>query len=181
MQNQPQGEGSGAGISSAMVEDVFLTDAFLIKGRLQGKYQRLARMLEDVERQFLTIEDAVMVSLRSNDVVRTPRVQVNVREIILAHELVDMAGDAAYRNMASDDKNTRIRAFYSGHIQLEVAGRISPRAYEPTRGQGRRFFVMQEPVIRGLDLESSEELKLLRSLPYAIVQKERLSYLYDFS
>jgi hypothetical protein len=181
MQNEPKGDGAGAGISAAMVEDVFLTDAFLIKGRLQGKYQRLARMLEDGDRQFLTVEDAVMVSLRSNDVVRTPRVQVNVREIILAHELVDMAGDTAYRNMAADDKNVRIRAFYSGHIQVEFAGRISPRGYEPARGQGRRFFVMQEPVIRGLDLESSDELKLLRSLPYAIIQKDRLSYLYDFS
>lgn len=164
-----------------MVEDLFLTDAFLIKGRLGGKYQRLNRMLEDTERQFLTIEDAVMVSLRGNDVVRTPRVQVNLREVILAHELVDMAGDASYRHLAEDDKHARIRAFYSGAIQLEIAGRIAPQAYEPSRGSGRRFFVIREPVIRGLNLEGAHELRLLKGLEYAIVQKSRLSYVYDFS
>jgi hypothetical protein len=164
-----------------MVEDVLLTDAFLIKGRFAGKYQRLNRMLEDVERQFVTIEDAVMVSLRGNDVVRTPRVQVNVKEIILAHELVDMAGDTSYRHLAEDDKTNRIRAFYSGGIQLEIAGRIAPQAYEPQKGVGRRFFVMRDPVLRGLNLDSAPELRILRGLDYAIVQKARLSYVYDFS
>lgn len=164
-----------------MVEDLFLTDAFLIKGRLSGKYQRLTRMLEEADRTFLTIEDAVMISLRGNDVVRTPRVQVNTREIVLAHELVDMAGDAAYRKLAQDDKTVRIRAFYSGSIQIEIAGRIAPRAYEPSKGVGRRYFVMLEPVIRGLNLDGANELRLLKGLEYAIVQKSRLSYVYDFS
>jgi len=164
-----------------MVEDLFLTDAFLIKGRLSGKYHRLRKVLEDAGRTFLTIKDATMIALRGNDVVRTPSVLVNTRELILAHELVDMAGDDMQRSLARNCKTTRIRAFYNGGVQLEIAGKTESGAYEPARTGGQRYFVVQEPVIRGLNLDGSAELKLLRSLSYAIIQKDRLAYVYDFS
>ena len=83
--------------------------------------------------------------------------------------------------LAEDDKNVRIRAFCAGSIPIEIAGRASPQAYEPTKGVGRRYFVMREAVIRGLNLEGAHELRLLKGLSYAIVQKSRLSYVYDFS
>ncbi len=122
-----------------------------------------------------------MISLRGSDVVRTPSVLVNTRELVLAHELVDMAGDDAQRSLARNSKSTRIRAFYNGGIQLEIAGKIEPGAYEPSRTSGQRYFVVQEPAIRGLNLDASPELRLLKSLSYAIVQKDRLAYVYDFS
>ena len=181
MSNDPQSSGGGGVQSSAMVEDLFLTDSFLIKGRVAGKYHRLTKMLEDSERHFLTIEDAVMVALRGNDVVRTPRVMVNTKEIVFAHELVDMAGDHMQKSLAQDEKSTRIRAFYSGGIQIELSGRIDPGAYEPSIGIGRRYFVMQDPIVRGLNLDGPSELGMLRNLGYAIVQKTKLSYIYDFS
>ena len=42
------------------VEDLFLTDVFLIKGRLQNKTKRLSNMLEDHQRTYLTVEDATL-------------------------------------------------------------------------------------------------------------------------
>jgi hypothetical protein len=181
MSTESKGGSSGTGAVPAMVEDLFLTDSFLIKGRVAGKYHRLKKVLEDLDRTFVSIEDAVMISLRGNDVVRTPRVQVNVKEIILAHELVDMAGDDAQRQLAQDDKSVRIRAFYSGGIQIELAGRVAPQAYEPAKGTVQKYFTMRDPVIRGLNLEGPNDLRLLKSLGYAIVQKSKLSYVYDFS
>lgn len=181
MSTESKGGSDSAGTTPTMVEDLLLTDAFLIKGRVAGKYHRLKKVLEDFDRSFVTVEDAVMVSLRGNDVVRTPRVQVNVKEIILAHELVDMAGDDVQRHLAQDDKSVRIRAFYSGAIQIEIAGRVSPQAYEPARGAGTKYFTMRDPVIRGLNLDGPNDLRLLKGLGYAIVQKNKLSYIYDFS
>jgi len=181
MSTEPNGGADGVGVSPAMVEDLFLTDAFLIKGRVAGKYHRLKKVLEDHDRCFLTIEDAMMISLRGNDVVRTPRVQVNIKEIILAHELVDMAGDGVQRQLAQDDKHHRIRAFYAGGIQLELAGRVSTQAYETSRGAGQKYFTILDPVIRGLNLDGPNDLRLLKNLGYAIVQKSKLSYVYDFS
>lgn len=167
--------------ASMIVEDLFLTDTFLIKGRIANKYQRLAKMLEDFQSDFLQVENASMISLRGNEVIRTPSVLVNPKELILAHELVDMAGDSVFRSLAQNQKSTRIRAFYNGVVQLELTGKIEANAYEPNHNSGRRFFTMLEPVLRGLDLSRSKDLAVLDGLPYGIVQKSKLAYIYDFS
>lgn len=181
MTADPQPNSENAATLPAIVEDLFLTGAFLIKGRIANKYQRLTKMLEDAERTFLQIEDATMVALRGGEVIRTPSVMVNRGEIIFAHELVDTASDERQRAMATNEKNVRIRGFHSGSIQLELAGLVEPGAYQPSAGPRRWYFVMQEPKIRGVNLEANEHLAVLKSLPYIIVRKDKLSYVYDFS
>lgn len=161
------------------VEDLFLTDVFLIKGRLANKTKRLSNVLEDNQRNYLQVQDATLVSLRNNEVIKTPNVMVSVRELILAHELVDVAGDDTLRRLAGNDKHNRIRAFYNGSVQFEVGGQIEPGAYESNPMTGRRYFIMQRPTVRGLDLDHPE-LKVLKSLDYAILQKDRMAYVYDF-
>lgn len=172
--------GGGGATKPVFVEDLFLTDSFLIKGRLSSKYQRLSRMLEDIERQFVSIEDAELYSLQGGETVRTPRVLVNLDEVLLAHEFVQVAVDETQRTLAHNQKHVPVRTFHNGRIQLEVSGRVEPHAYEPGRGPGKRFFVIQQPQIRGIDTANSEALRALASLEYAIVQKSKLSYIYDF-
>ncbi|MBX3462080.1 MAG: hypothetical protein KF830_02840 [Planctomycetes bacterium] len=173
-------EPRGAAATPVFVEDLFLTDVFLIKGRLPNKNKRLSNLLEDYTRTFLPVHDATLVSLRSHEVIRTPSVMVNVGEVILAHELVEVAGDEAQRRLASGSvKTSRIRAFYNGIVQFEIAGLIESGAYESQPVVNRKYFVMQKPVVRGLDLEQPE-LGLLQGLDYAIVRKDRMAYVYDF-
>lgn len=172
---------SRGGTLAPIVEDLFLTDAFIIKGRIANKYQRLTKMLEDSERTFIEVQQATMVSLRGTEVINTPKVLINRSEIILAHEFVDRASDGSMRRLATNEKPTRIRAFYNGAVQLELAGQIEPKAYEPTHNSGRWYFIMQDPTIRGIDFESNEHLSVLKSLKYAIVRKSKLAYIYDFS
>jgi len=172
---------SHGGTTIPIVEDLFLTDSFIIKGRIANKYQRLTKMLEDSERTFIEVEQATMVSLRGTEVIDAPKVLVNRSEIILAHEFVDGASDGSMRQLASNDKTARVRAFYSGAVQLELAGKIEPKAYEPAHNSGRWYFIMQEPSIRGINLEANEHLAVLKSLNYAIVRKSKLAYIYDFS
>jgi hypothetical protein len=178
MNDQPDSKGSVA--SPVFVEDVFLTDVFLIKGRLPNKSKRLTNMLEDYNRQFLQVQDATMVSLRSNEVIRTPSVMVNTAEVVLAHELLEVAGDETLRRLASGaGKPTRIRAFYNGAVQFEIAGQIEAGAYESQPITGRKYFIMRQPRFRGLDLGHAE-MTLLKGLEYAIVRKDRMAYVYDF-
>jgi hypothetical protein len=170
----------GGGTSAPVfVEDLFLTDVFLIKGRLPNKSKRLTNMLEDHARAFLHVQDATMVSLRGSEVIRTPSVMVNMNELILAHELVEVAGDEIFKRLAQNQKQTRVRAFYNGIVQFELAGAVEPGAYETTGTTSRRFFIMQKPVLRGINLEEPE-LAILKKLDYAIVRKDRMSYVYDF-
>lgn len=163
-----------------IVEDLFLTESFLIKGRLARKYHRLTKMLEDLDRLFLHVEDATMVALRGPEVIRTPSVFVNVKELVLAHELVEIAGDPGLKHLATDEKTNRVRAFYNGSIQFEIAGRTEAGAYETAHRGGTKYFVMREPVIRGLNLDGHKELGSLVGLSYAILQKSKLAYIYDF-
>ncbi len=177
--NQPEPKGSST--APVFVEDLFLTDVFLIKGRLPNKSKRLTNLLEDYTRTFLPVQDATMVSLRSGEVIRTPTVMVNVQEVVFAHELVEIAGDETMRRLAGGgEKKTRIRAFYNGATQFEIAGQIEPGAYESQPMTGRKYFILQKPIVRGLDL-AHPELALLKGLDYAIMRKDRMAYVYDFS
>ena len=166
--------------AAVFVEDLFLTDVFLIKGRLANKTRRLSNTLEDYRRQYLQVRDATLISLRSSEVIRTPTVMVNVDEVVLAHELVDIAGDDAMRRLAgSDKKQHRIRAFYNGAVQFEVGGQIEAGAYESNGVTGRRYFIMASPEVRGLNFDN-QDLKILKGLEYAILRKDRMAYVYDF-
>jgi len=164
--------------ATVFVEDLLLTDSFLIKGRLPNKTKRLSNLLEDYSRTFLTIQDATMVALRTGEVIQTPTVLVNVREVICAHELLDVAGDESMRRLATPNKVVRIRAFYSGAVQFELAGNVEPGAYEQ-QIMGRKYFIMQRPSLRGLEIEHPE-LQVLNGLEYAIVRKDKMAYVYDF-
>jgi len=177
MNNQPENPTPGA---LAIVEDLFLTSAFLIKGRLPNKTKRLSNMLEDHERSFLTIHDATLVALRSGEVIRTPKVLANMDEVIFAHELVEVAGDSFLKRLAQPKRMTRIRAFFSGSVQFELAGNVEKGAYDVNQTNRKRFFVLEAPQLRGLNLEDPE-LRILKDLEYAIVRKDKLSYIYDFS
>jgi len=176
MNEQPYDHGGVT--SQSLTEDVFLTDAFLIKGRLTNKSMRLSNQLEDHKRSFLRIEDATMVSLRGAEVITTPAVMVNIREVIFAHELLDIAGDEALRRLATPNKTSRIRAFFNGAVQFELAGIVEPGAYQE-HYSGRDYFTMQHPVLRGLDLEHPE-VAFLRGLDYVIVRRDKMAYVYDF-
>ena len=170
----------GAAATPVFVEDLFLTDVFLIKGRLPNKTKRLSNLLEDYGRTFLPVQDATLVSLRNQEVIRTPSVMVNIGEVVMAHELVEIAGDGALRRLAgAGAKANRIRAVYNGIVQFEIAGQIESGAYESLGVVTRKYFVMQKPVVRGLDLDHPE-LGVLKSLDYAIVRKDRMAYVYDF-
>ena len=45
----------------------------------------------------------------------------------------------------------------------------------------RRFFVMRDPEVRGMKLDGDRDLELLKGLQYAILNKTRMSYIYDFN
>lgn len=171
--------GSG-GSAPAIVEDLFLTNGFLVKGRLAHKYRRLTTMLDQAGGSFLSVENVTMVALRGHEVIRTPSLLMNPNEIIFAHELLDVSGDSAMKLLAEPDKSVHIRAFYNGSVHVELAGKVAPGAYEPSHNGGRPYFIMQRPQVRGLNLKGNEELKVLEGLDYVTIRKDRLAYIYDF-
>ena len=165
-----------------IVSDLILTDCFLIKGRIDGKYARLSQVLDETRRYFLRVRDATLVDLNSRDRIQTPLLHVNVDEILLAHELLNESGDPTAAQLGRVGLvHQRVRLFYTGNLNVEIAGDIRAQSYEVDDRSARRFFVMMNPQVRGLEFGEDEDLKLLGSLPYAILNKTRLSYVYDFN
>ena len=164
-----------------IVSDLFLTGAFLIKGQVEQKYTRLSQLLDEHRKYFIKIRDATLVDLKSRDRIQTPLLHVNVDEVLLAHELIDSAGDPHAAALMRDGEFQRVRAFYTGNLNVEIAGDVRPGSYEADDRSSRRFFVMQNPEIRGMTLDGDRDLGLLSKLNYAILNKTRLSYIYDFN
>ncbi len=163
-----------------IVSDLFLTDSFLIKGQVENKHARLSQLLDGHRKVFLKVRDATLVDLFSRDRIQTPLLHVNLNQILLAHELIETAGDPTARLLSTDTELQRVRTFYTGNLNVEIAGDVRPGAYEmddPTK----RFFVMRKPEVRGMDFSGDNDLELLKDLPYAILNKGRLSYVYDFN
>jgi hypothetical protein len=164
-----------------IVSDLLLTDSFLIKGNVENKYTRLSRILDDHRKYFLKVRDATLVDLKSCERIQTPLLHVNLDEILLAHELLDEAGDSHMRVVTPESELHRVRVFYTGMLNVEVAGYVRPGAYEADDHLSRRFFVVRKPQVRGFKDRGDDDLKLLGSLNYAILNKTRLSYIYDFN
>ena len=165
-----------------IVSDLILTDAFFIKGQVENKYTRLSQLLDEYRKYFIRVRDATLIDLRSRDRIHTPLLHVNLDEILLAHELIETAGDPHAAKLAEDEMHLqRVRAFYTGNLNVEIAGEVRPGCYEADDRSTRRFFVMRKPEVRGMDISGDEDLKLLDGLPYAILNKTRLSYIYDFN
>jgi hypothetical protein len=164
-----------------IVSDLLLTDAFLIKGQVENKYTRLSQLLDEYRKYFIKVRDATLIDLNSRDRISTPLLHVNVDEILVAHELIETAGDPHAARLAVDDTFQRVRAFYTGNLNVEIAGHVRPGSYEADDRSTRRFFVMQKPEVRGMKLDGDRDLELLKGLSYAILNKTRLSYVYDFN
>ena len=165
-----------------IVSDLFLTDSFLIKGNVENKYTRLSQILDEHRKFFLRVRDATLVDLNSRERITTPLLHVNVDEILLAHEFIDGAGDQKRAELAATDSHShRVRVFYTGALNIELGGEVRPGAYEADDRVTRRFFIMRDPEIRGFETQGDTDLKLLESLPYAILNKARVSYIYDFN
>ncbi len=164
-----------------IVSDLLLTDSFLIKGNVENKYTRLSQVLDESRRYFLRVRDATLIDLKTCDRIQTPLLHVNMDEILLAHEFIDEAGDETQKRFAGEPELNRVRVFYTGNLNVELAGYTRPQAYEADDHATRRFFVMRKPSVRGFNDHGDEDLKLLNGLGYVILNKLRLSYIYDFN
>jgi hypothetical protein len=164
-----------------IVSDLFLTDSFLIKGEVDRKYDRLSQMLDEYRKYFLKVRNATLIDLNTCDRITTPLLHVNMDEILLAHEFLDSASDQQAAEVYRNVHFNKVRAFFTGHLNVEVGGEVRPGSYEVDDRATRRFFVMRNPQLRGFNARGDDDLSQITGLPYVIVNKTRLSYIYDFN
>ncbi len=161
-----------------IIQDVILTDSFLMLGTIANKYRRLSQLLDHYQKLFVPLVDVTMYDHADGEQIHVSDVLVNVEEIIFAHEFVDSGGDIFQKNMSVDGDKTEIRAFYNGRINLELRGFVRKRAYEVNKFNNE-FFVMERPQIKGLPGEVPTSSRIVQELPYIIIHKKRISYVFD--
>lgn len=161
-----------------IIKDLILTDCFLIKGFIETGGMRLSDYLDNLKRSYIPVQSVTMVDLEQGRAVSAHEALVRREEIIVAHEFLDVSGDRNMRNLMDERAFSQtVDLYHTGGIGIEVSGRMRSGAYE-AMDKEKNFFVILEARIRGLDTSINPELKLLDTLPYAIVNRKRIGYIF---
>jgi hypothetical protein len=163
-----------------IVNHVFLTARFLIKGRVLTGEQRLTSFLRSYRRAFLSIEDITMFDLERSDQIVAARGQLRVEDILLAHEFLDVAGDMHSRALVERESQAYRMAsiYFRAPTTFEVVGRVREEflggALQET------FFVVQEPNLRGLQERTERDFLQLKRMPYTIVNGGQVHCIFNY-
>lgn len=157
-----------------IVEDLLVTESLLVRGRVEGKTQRLSALLKHYTHLFLPVREAHVVDMRTSQSRRVERLLLNLRDLLFAHEFLDLAGDQAWTNMAKGRDRVVVRAVTRGALAFELTGLVGGQVFGAA-GDTEPFLVMEQPTITARGLEVHDEFKVLKTLPYVILRRDALA------
>lgn len=161
------------------LKDLLFTDLFLIKGHANTGGQRLSTFLNKTPKRFLEMEEATLIKHDGSDRFFSPWMQVRVNDIIFAHEM-EVTGDEGLRLLAEREKDSiEITAYFSGITPLQLSGKVRKRALDSEALNDHDFIVMIEPILQGLTLNPAQEYAIVENLPYVILNKNRLAFIFQ--
>jgi hypothetical protein len=164
----------------SIVNHLFLTQRFLIKGNVRTGDLRLSSFLNSVRRPWLAVENATLVDLRHPDRVLAKQATIRLADVIFAHEFLDLSGDPLRKKLAQPEQNDfrMLSLFFRAPCRLELLGRIRHDALDA--GQGDDFFVVMEPLLRGFEDKDAAEVQALKNLSYAIVNRAQVDCFFQY-
>lgn len=164
------------------VKDLFLTESFLVKGHVKTGGRRLSNWLNNQSLPFLEVHDATLIGVQQGDRIVTARAMVRMSEILVAHELIDSAGDEQLARLAdAESDRTLVNLYFAGRLPIEVSGKMLRRAYNRRDLGDQEFLVVKDPSVEGLAGKKAREFSVLKRAPYLIVNRARLAYVFDYS
>lgn len=164
------------------VKDLFLTESFLVKGMVHNGGRRLSTYLNGVTAPFIEVHDATLIGVTQGDRIVTARAMIHRDEILVAHELIEAAGDDVLKRLSGrDGERALVNLYFGGRLPLEVSGKMLKRAYNRKDLGDQKFLVVTEPSIEGLGGKKAREFSVLTKAPYLIVNRDRVAYVFDYS
>jgi len=164
------------------VKDLLLTESFLVKGYVQTGGKRLSTFLSDAKDPFIEVKDATLIGVTQGDRIVTARALIHRDEILIAHELIESAGDQTLRRLSNaDDERVPVNLYFGGRLPLEVSGKMLKRAYNRRDLGHPKYLVVTEPAIEGLAGKKAREFSVLTKAGYLIVNRDRIAYVFDYS
>ncbi len=164
------------------VKDLFLTESFLVKGLVKNGGKRLSTYLNSITAPFIEVHDATLIGVTQGDRIVTARAMIHRDEILLAHELIEAAGDQTLKTLSeAQDERTLVNLYFSGRLPLEVSGKMLKRAYNRKDLGDQRFLVVTDPSIEGLGGKKAREFSVLTRAKYLIANRDRIAYVFDYT
>jgi hypothetical protein len=165
----------------SIVNHLFLTQRFLVKGMLRTGELRLSSFLNSVRRPLLALDHVTFVDLQRSDRITAKRATIRLEDVLLAHEYLDLAGDPLRKKLAQPElqDHRMVSAYFRAPSRLEVLGRVRRDVLESASRE--EFFVVMEPLLRGLEEhEKRDDLRALDDLAYAIVNRTQLHAWFEY-
>lgn len=163
-----------------IVNHLFVTARFVVKGSVRTGDLRLSSFLNAVRRPWLQVENVTFSDLASGEKVSAHRAMVRLADVLFAHEFLDLAGDPIRKQLAQAESPDfrMVSSWFRAPARFEMVGRVRREALDPSSSD--EFFVVLEPLLRGGADESARELEALKNLPYAIVQRAQLHAWFEY-
>jgi hypothetical protein len=159
------------------LKDLLFTDLFLIKGHINTGDQRLSTYLNQTPKGFLEIEEAILIKHDGSARISARQIHMRINDILFAYEM-EVTGDAELRRLGERAKNdVEVIAYLSGNTSLQFSGRVRKRSLDSDLLPHHDFIVVVDPKFSGFNVSASNEHALFESLPYIIVNKNRLSFI----
>ena len=164
----------------AIVNHLFLTARFFVKGTVRTGDLRLSSFLNSVRRPLLQIDSVTFVDFDLGDRIVARRASLRLSDVLLAFEFLDLAGDPLRKRLSQPEEQEfkMVSAYFRSPSKIEVLGRVRRNELDATPGED--FFVLREPLLRGLGEKATPELESLKNLPYAIVNRSQLHCFFEY-
>ncbi len=169
--------GAGRAGGLPLREDLLVTDAFCFVGTVEGKVQRLSRLLED-RPPFLSLREASRIDLETGEEVESPQFLVNLEHLVLAHEFVDLSGDEGWKMLSRERELARIQVETQGKFSFRLTGLVPRENLAAPLLEERSLFVLRDPEIQARSPLPEKARSLLGKLSYVLLQKRRVSNLF---
>jgi len=161
------------------LKDYLFTDNFLIRGHVKTGEHRLSTFLNKTHKRFLDLEEATLIRHDGSGRIHAPKMQVRIHDILFAYESED-TGDDVLKSLAAGARDEiRMTACFNDSTSLQITGNVHRRVFDSTGARQHDFIVVIKPELRELAGSSAPDYDTLRNMPYAIVNKNRIAFLFQ--
>jgi hypothetical protein len=134
--------------------------------------------MNTVRKRFLDVEEATLIQHDGSGRTAAAWVQVHMDDILFAHEL-EGSGDEGLRLLAEHERNdVEVSAHFNGNRPIRLSGKVRKHSLDADALRSHNFIVVVEPRFEGLTLPPEPEFSVLKNLPYAIVNRNRLALIF---
>ncbi len=154
------------------LNDLILTDTFLLKGHISTGSQRLSSFLNNFPKRFLEMDQVTATDLARGERFTNSRMLLRVEGIVLAHELPEPGREGVHLLAGQERDEATVTIRFCGSLPFRAVATVSRRALEHDEPGQHEFIVLLKPRLEGLTGAAQDAFE---DLPYVIANRSRIA------